>query len=88
MTRIELHPAYCWDCDACGRQNFLRAVNRDATPEEMLRQSGILIDAGIIEPEMDEVLEGVQFQQTPRDVTCEHCGTRFIVDKFGDSNDQ
>jgi hypothetical protein len=45
MTRqdAELHPAYVWDCDECGAENFTRAVVHEFSPEE----AGELTDAGL-----------------------------------------
>ena len=25
-SHIELHPAFVWDCDDCGRENFVRSI--------------------------------------------------------------
>lgn len=29
MSIVELHPAYVWDCDECGVENFERAIEGD-----------------------------------------------------------
>lgn len=34
MIEAELHLAYAWDCDGCGRENFERAMVVDDDEEE------------------------------------------------------
>jgi len=39
---VELHPAYQWDCETCGAENFVRATVYDPPPEGLpdMQESG------------------------------------------------
>ena len=61
MNTVELHPAFFWDCDQCGRQNFERGVTHEGpidTTLEFTMLDGILVKG-------------------PSTVTCPHCGASF-----------
>ncbi len=34
MISVELHSAFQWDCDDCGRENFCRGIKKELSPEE------------------------------------------------------
>lgn len=66
----ELHPAYVWDCDACGRENFERATLRELSDEERRE----LYEEHDIEPPF-----GCHFQTCPDFVKCKHCDATFVA---------
>lgn len=67
MPDVELHPAYSWTCDECGRENFARAV----VPESL--------EGELPEGFDDEAYDGVQWIMKPERVTCSACGAEFDV---------
>lgn len=69
MTKVELHQAFQWTCEECGRDNFARAV----VPESLEGQ----IPEGL---ELED-FEGGQWVTAPNRVTCEHCGERFETEE-------
>jgi len=80
MAQIELHPAFVWDCDECGRQNFERAIIppfQSKADEERARE---MLD--ITSEEGFPVI-------APFNVSCRRCGTQFETDVtqiYGDDN--
>ena len=68
---VELHPAFVWDCDDCGTENFERAVfiEFDTEEEEQLAR-----EVCGIEPE-----EGFPVM-APGKVTCRQCNKEFNTD--------
>jgi uncharacterized Zn finger protein len=32
---VVLRPAYCWDCDSCGRENFERGIIQEFSLEDL-----------------------------------------------------
>lgn len=72
MSKAELRPAYSWDCDECGREQFTRAIvpeMSDAERNELRSQYGI------------EEWETGNFQSMPHEVICE-CGAVFKTEAF------
>ena len=74
MNTVELHQAFLWTCDDCGRDNFARAVT--LAPES--------VDPDDLPGDLaDEVREWVEsggdgaFLASPDRVTCDHCGATF-----------
>ena len=65
-TTTELHLAYVWDCDTCGRENFERAIVYEPSPED--REDAK--DAG------EEFASG-HWMTRPENVECKHCGAKF-----------
>lgn len=80
MTTVELHAAFVWTCDDCGRDNFTRGVT--VAPESI--DPGDLPDARNADAEaIGEWLEsggGGDFLMAPDAVTCGHCGSRFATE--------
>lgn len=74
--RVELHQAFMWDCPACGRENFERAVVSEAPQEEQIAEA--LASGAVTEEDLAEGLEG-QWVFAPDRVTCKHadCGKEF-----------
>lgn len=98
-TSIELHAAFVWDCDDCGRENFVRAMEGELDEKVldiMCETQDIVGDfvAGNVEPsehpdseyEAQYLIERVTL--APRFVTCAHCGRMFpaIVDGMPDDD--
>jgi hypothetical protein len=67
---VELHLAYLWTCDNCGRDNFDRAVSVPAS-------------AVTLEGQSEEVREWIEsgesgdFQAKPDRVKCLHCSAEY-----------
>ena len=71
MNTAFLHPAFVWDCDECGQENFVRAVRIEKTKkelEEMKEAFGIRNDD-----------EG-EFLGMPTEVECQRCGKEYVCD--------
>jgi hypothetical protein len=68
MVKIELHPAYAWDCDACGRENFVRGLVAEMSEEEL---------ADARERFGLESWEMGGFLRVPVVVVCQFCGADF-----------
>ena len=68
-TLIEIHPAYVFDCDECGKENFFRAVNMESNNFELDEE----------QKEMSE--DGWEFKAVyvPEFVECEFCKARFEI---------
>lgn len=91
MNVTELHSAYVWDCDACGRENFLRAVETDLdepTAKAVLdqgRESMVVLDPqfGCIVDDADA--NGADWMVArvvlaPRTVVCGHCACEYSTE--------
>lgn len=65
---IELHPAYVWDCDACGVENFCRSVALELDPEE---EKELREEHGI------EPWDQGDWCMAPKVVTCRECGAEY-----------
>ncbi len=76
--KIEIHPAYRWDCEECGRENFGRMVTAQLPDEELekiMRSDGVL-DA---HQSLADLPPGVKYDliTIPEIVKCGHCGAEF-----------
>lgn len=70
MSKIkaQMHPAYMWDCEECGGENFERAMRPCLSEEEIAE----LRDEHGVQPwEEGELLT------YPDSVTCRHCQSTF-----------
>lgn len=65
---VDLHQAFLWTCDDCGRDNFERAITVD--PES--------IHPDDLAEAREAFGDGI-FLKAPTRVTCEHCGARFAA---------
>ena len=76
MSHVELHQAWHWTCDECGRNNFARSVTADLSglTEDEIRNYALQL--GIIDVHETEIPEG-SFVTVPNTVTCEHCGEQY-----------
>lgn len=80
MSQVELHPAFVWDCDNCGRQNFERAIIPPFQSIEEERAAYTMLD--LTPGEAFPVL-------APFNVTCRSCGAVFDTDTtniYGDED--
>jgi len=76
---VEVHTAWVWDCDDCGRENYERAATLEASEDEIAE---LRDDYGV------QSWETGDFVAWPDQVTCVHCGETFDVDKrSGDEED-
>ena len=78
--KVELHLAYSWTCDDCGRGNFTHGMSPEYDTElewQMKEHFGYGIN------------DGGQFMMRPDKVTCGHCGETFETEDWGgeDSDD-
>lgn len=81
---VEVHQAFMWTCDNCGRDNFCRAVRWEGAPEE---KEQMLRDIGYLEPgqslkDLEMTPSGkvsADLFSTPIEVTCSACGDRFTT---------
>lgn len=84
-TKAELHSAFVWDCDNCGRENFVRSVTVEMNPDDP--EDAELI--AIAREESGHLGDVTGFwQMAPDDVTCQHCGAEYetnAADMGGDA---
>ena len=69
-TLIEIHEAYCFDCEECGRENFFRVVNRETENLDIHEDAQRLKDEGW----------SVSACMIPESVTCEFCKSEFAIE--------
>lgn len=65
---IELHLAFVYDCDNCGKENFVRSIRIEAdedTMQELMEEHGV------------QPYEIGEYQQAPTTVKCTFCGTEY-----------
>jgi len=68
MKKAQLNPAYMWDCDQCGTENFERAIVYEPTEEEM---------AEVMEDYEFDPWESSPWTLMPETVKCKCCGTEY-----------
>lgn len=71
-----LHPAYVWDCEECGRENFQRAIV--ISEEEKMSSIREMQDDDEPGPP-PEMLEIMTCCTYPVRVTCKHCNQEFTT---------
>lgn len=76
MPKVELRPAYAWDCDQCGRENF---VNGIVITQTCLDQ-GSCEDAGVDEDESGD------WMLMPDRVMCSECRAEFETQHFHEAD--
>lgn len=64
---VDLRPAFAWDCESCGRENFARAMRAEMSPEDMAEMRE---EYGV------EFVDG-EFLAAPLEVTCAFCNEVF-----------
>lgn len=87
MTKAELHAAYSWDCDECGKENFVRGVEANLDePVAKCIEDQDQIDLHyqcIAEPdatESDYLITAIVI--APKKVTCAHCNKTFETELY------
>lgn len=65
---VTMRPAYAWDCEECGRENFARGIVREFSEDELQE----LREEHGIQP-----WESGDFMSMPESVKCGHCGAAF-----------
>lgn len=83
--RINLHPAHCWDCPACGHHNFEDCVRAELTPDQQAELSRLMGNddegeewkRGGAEPEF---IPGAEMVTAPEQVKCGKCGAEYDVE--------
>lgn len=69
MKLIELRTAFAFDCDNCGKENFVRGVVHEFSKEEMDDlKDRFNIDRSILG----------DWISCPEIVECQYCNTKFI----------
>ena len=77
---IELHAAYMFDCEMCGRENFIRAISPEFSDEE---KDELKKEMGIEEDGLADLL------LLPEKVICQFCNVEFYTEtNQGDFNGQ
>lgn len=77
--RVELRPAFAWDCPECGVEQFHRGVVPEMSPEDEQEAREAL--------GMESWEEG-QLMTAPDSVTCSNCGQTFEAFDFGEDEDE
>lgn len=73
---VELRPAYAWDCDECGVENFTRGLIPELSAEDLAE----LRDEHGVQP-WDEGA----FVAMPETVKCHACGAVFSTQHIKDA---
>lgn len=71
---VELHAAFTWTCEDCGRENFARAVQLEPEQVRELVPEDLQDDAEAMREEI-----GGDWCLAPRWVRCPHCGARYAT---------
>lgn len=78
LPKVELHSAFMFCCDSCGRDNYFQGI--PATVEEIAE----LMEDGCLEMVPPS---GVGMLRVPDEVECYHCQARFAVELPGDDEE-
>ena len=78
MDKVELHPAYQWDCPECGKENFARGVVPEMSEDDLAEMRD---DFGVQPWELG------QFMLMPEVVQCKHCEFGFETFRMGDDTE-
>jgi DNA-directed RNA polymerase subunit RPC12/RpoP len=70
---------YVYDCDECGRENLVRPIRPDLSPEDEQETRAAL---GI------EPWEEGEICQMPDEVQCQFCGAKYRVHDVRDEEDE
>jgi len=77
---VDLHQAFWWACEDCGRDNFARAIQLEPESVEAVELSLRAVESfREAEDQADSLgaeLEGA-FVMSPSHVKCTHCGAEF-----------
>ena len=78
METVELRPAYTWDCNACGQENFARAIVIEMSVEDARK----IREDVFGDPEDKGFFFGV-----PKCVACVACGEVFMSGIYNEMED-
>jgi hypothetical protein len=78
MNTVELHAAWSWCCDECGKDNFEYSVNLDLSKYGKEERRAIAISIRLIERD-EETPESFEVLSQPEEVQCSHCAAMFAV---------
>lgn len=69
--RVAMRPAYEWTCDACGRDNFCRTIEVEASEDELREHMGL--------DDWQSLPDGFggSWYGYPETVTCDYCESSF-----------
>ena len=89
---VELHGAFVWDCEECGRENYERAIE-GSVDEAALLSDANQISGRLIAPEFDSDELGPEILVqcvviAPKQVRCKHCGNSFATAIFTEDDDE
>lgn len=91
---VELHPAFHWDCDECGREQFIRAYEGNLEEPAMARfvgQDCDIVSDYVIPGDEQRITEDGDEERiesdfvvnrvivAPKQVQCVHCGAAFMT---------
>lgn len=65
LPLAELHPAFVWDCDGCGQENFCRGIDGQ-------------VDIDLLEMNEEHVAEYVASDEWTQGDD-DHCETQFLI---------
>jgi rubredoxin len=77
VDAVELHQAFLWTCEECGRDNFERAIT---IAPESIDPDDLPSVLGLEPEEVKEWMEsggGGSWTTAPTHVCCPHCEARF-----------
>ena len=77
MKTVELRTAYAFDCEECGRENFVRAVVHEFSVEERTE---------MMEMFGEDQVDG-EFVSVPETVQCSFCGCEFEPEGIDHASD-
>jgi len=92
--KAALSPAYVWDCDNCGRENWQRSITNVLDPDDPDDADMIRRMTGLEDHEEIDRDENHTIQTAPCEVTCKWCGHTYEVvalgqrDVYGDEDDE
>lgn len=83
---VEMHPAYEWTCEECGRNSFVSCIVCELTHEDRIDQARHM---GLIDEFSETVPDELQgeFVSYPESVTCPHCGAEFRTKHIREDED-
>lgn len=88
---VELHGAFVFDCDACGRENFVRVIEADMNQDAI----SVIVDGQYCMETVapgDRTFTGDEGREylcsvlvcrvllAPSKVTCRHCGSEHLAE--------
>ncbi len=77
---VELHGAFSWDCPECGRENFVRSITVEMTPEDIAEFKA---DHG----GEDEDWQTGKWMTRPDEVVCSGCRREYPTTEWGETPD-